>query len=257
MLQSDAFSEGQSLSSNFVTEIPLPEDDPRAMEIICHATHQKTTAIPRDADATTLLTVATHVDKYFLHDALGYALDTWINARLLSGDDTNDQLKTLSASILLRRKEVFKHITKSFVYNYEQSFVIVVANDSSPYMGKIACALEAERSSIRSNLMSELQLVLNSWTTCHCGEWERYARMVILEMRKRNFSVHSIHARSLSTCIDLLRSVITSGQPHRQKCRSVLCEHRNSHDSLDNAIIDAQRFRGLALDDYVSTYSGL
>lgn len=69
-LFSPHFKEGSSLSSEHPTEIPLPEDDPEAMTLLCNCLHFRTDQVPRDIEFPLLKCLAILCDKYDVAKAI-------------------------------------------------------------------------------------------------------------------------------------------------------------------------------------------
>jgi hypothetical protein len=65
MLQPDRFIEGRKLSENKAFTVPLPEDEPAAMKVLCDILHFRSDKVPmKDMTPTLLASIATIVDKY-------------------------------------------------------------------------------------------------------------------------------------------------------------------------------------------------
>ncbi|KAF2491816.1 hypothetical protein BU16DRAFT_443687, partial [Lophium mytilinum] len=58
------FSEGEGLTSKSPRLIPLPDDDPPAMTLLCHILHFRTSSIPMERDVAALAELAILCDKY-------------------------------------------------------------------------------------------------------------------------------------------------------------------------------------------------
>lgn len=73
------FREGRSLATSSKVEIPLPEDDPQAMELVCLVVHMRSDLVPTELDQKTLLKVTGHCDKYALLDATRPTVQQWLD----------------------------------------------------------------------------------------------------------------------------------------------------------------------------------
>jgi hypothetical protein len=74
------FKEGNVLAASSSVEIPTPDDDSAAMELISLVLHHKD--IPSEIDADSLCTVATCCDKYAVLIAMKPAINLWLDACL-------------------------------------------------------------------------------------------------------------------------------------------------------------------------------
>lgn len=67
---SPRFKEGSSLNSGCPSEVPLPEDDPEAMTLLCNCLHFRTDHIPRNVEFSLLKALALICDKYDVAKAI-------------------------------------------------------------------------------------------------------------------------------------------------------------------------------------------
>ena len=79
------WSEGQRLSKESPTEVPLLEDYADAMQTICCIVHHRNDLAPRYLTAKEVLQIAIEVDKYDLKIALKYASVEWLKPRVKRG----------------------------------------------------------------------------------------------------------------------------------------------------------------------------
>lgn len=75
------FKEGSDLSTSSKVEIPLPEDDPQAIEIVCLIIHLRIDLVPAKLTHNTLLKVTRHCDKYGLLDVTRPTVQQWLDLR--------------------------------------------------------------------------------------------------------------------------------------------------------------------------------
>lgn len=78
MLSDARFKEGAELITRGKVEIELPDDDPVAFSIMAQVIHGRNRSVTRNVTFTMLLNLAILVDKYQMHDALGYISEHWI-----------------------------------------------------------------------------------------------------------------------------------------------------------------------------------
>jgi hypothetical protein len=96
-------------------EIPLPDDDPEALTLICAVMQHKVKLIPPSLSATEYYQIARTADKYDCTSMLYFAVTD--RSSLFPGDrkDVSDLLKLLAAAYLLRNTKAFGMITKALV----------------------------------------------------------------------------------------------------------------------------------------------
>jgi hypothetical protein len=71
------WKEGRDLLQDESVEIPLPEDNAKALEYICAIIHHQNKMLPLTMTPLDVLEVAVVVDKYDLVDALRFASESW------------------------------------------------------------------------------------------------------------------------------------------------------------------------------------
>lgn len=75
---SPQFKEGKSLGSGNGCEIPLPEDDPEAMTLLCNCLHFRTDQIPTELEFPLLMALAILCDKYDCTKAISAWSALWL-----------------------------------------------------------------------------------------------------------------------------------------------------------------------------------
>lgn len=113
MLQG-SFKEGQQLSSQGHTELPLPDDNPAALLILMNLIHGHTRKVPRTVDLGMLTELAVLVDKYELLEATEMVVDHWFQG--LESDIplsfTDDLLPWMCLSWVFKKPEIFRKVTR-------------------------------------------------------------------------------------------------------------------------------------------------
>ncbi|KAK5951038.1 hypothetical protein OHC33_007791 [Knufia fluminis] len=144
------FGEGQNITASNPKDIPLPEDDPDMMKLVCHILHFQSSVVPGTICASDTYKLAKLVDKYFLHDAVRLALDRAFNieASMLSAD----RIQLLRAAILLQNDDYYKVVTKSMIMECNGPYSGLYNEDGEEFTVEdhsLASALEVERSRLR------------------------------------------------------------------------------------------------------------
>lgn len=117
------FREGQPQTNGGPREIPLPEDDPFSMEIICNVAHSR--SVPDTVSPSQLLAIAYTADKYDVVSILKFVSSRWISPpiRPIWGEfRIEDPLNMMIAAYLLRDSQSFGITSASIVINYNESF---------------------------------------------------------------------------------------------------------------------------------------
>lgn len=116
---SPKYAEGQALATNSTSpcEIKLEDDDAKCLEIILNAIHFRNSKTPSQIHSDDIVSFATLVDKYFLHEALQLAIDQWLDAS--PSDILHDFLQ---ASIILGHAESFRKTTLSMLLSHTTSY---------------------------------------------------------------------------------------------------------------------------------------
>lgn len=108
------FKEGRELADSLTVEIPLPDDDSKAMQSLCHILHKRYDvydAVPDEPTLEEIVCLASTADKYGCAEAVNRFADRWIwcvvhgageptASHAIHGDGIHGQLMT--AACLLR-----------------------------------------------------------------------------------------------------------------------------------------------------------
>lgn len=118
------FKEGRELAHSSTVEIPLPDDEPVPMVILCNIMHMRHDAVPRKLAADQIIRLAETCDKYACANAVKPSVEGWVSAVLQSagepvashstrGDGAHGQL--LTAVCLLRSEELVQCLATELV----------------------------------------------------------------------------------------------------------------------------------------------
>ena len=157
VMLSPAWQEGQVLLETKSLELPLEDDDPDAMEIICRVIHHSNEPETEHPTPEMVLQLAVVADKYNLTTALKFASTCWLDRETdpdaVGSLSLLDQGRLMAAAHLLDNKHMFSKHSLSLSLNYAESYRTLL-NDRL-----IAQALPAE--SIRRSHESLLHLYVN------------------------------------------------------------------------------------------------
>ncbi|KAF2811826.1 uncharacterized protein BDZ99DRAFT_360876, partial [Mytilinidion resinicola] len=76
------FAEGQDLSPSLPRVVPLPDDNKKAMELLCRILHFDTNAIPAELDMDSLVELTILCDKYDCATPFRFYGNVWVSALL-------------------------------------------------------------------------------------------------------------------------------------------------------------------------------
>ena len=114
MLQHSNFKEGEQLRSKGKVEVPLPDDDPTAFELLLNIIHGRVRQVPRQVTLETVASLGVLVDKYQMQEVVELHVELWMPAlrSKLPGRLTEDYLQWLSISWVFKLRAEFKILTR-------------------------------------------------------------------------------------------------------------------------------------------------
>lgn len=114
------WKEGRDLLQDGSVELPLPEDNAKAMEYICATLHHQNKMLPVTMTPLDVLEVAVVADKYDLVDALRFASESWLHARNAKADEL---MVLTAASYAFQNVQAFRDLTRTLILDYEGSYL--------------------------------------------------------------------------------------------------------------------------------------
>ncbi|KAK0108227.1 hypothetical protein ONS95_003046 [Cadophora gregata] len=118
MLRHEGFKEGHTLGAEGSVQVPLPDDDPRAMRILLDVVHGLNRRVPRKVSLKTLASIAVLADKYQMVEALESYSDTWINrlkpklpTEYIKAEDEKLIFRWMEIAWVFGKSEEFKAMT--------------------------------------------------------------------------------------------------------------------------------------------------
>lgn len=115
------FREGQMPTNGGPREIPLPEDDPFAMQLICNVLHSRSEQLPETVSSKRLLALAYVADKYDLASTLKHATSCWMSSAQ-NVPVIKELWELMTAAYILGIAEAFHKATAAIVLKHMGSF---------------------------------------------------------------------------------------------------------------------------------------
>ncbi|KAK8195000.1 uncharacterized protein BKA78DRAFT_366725 [Phyllosticta capitalensis] len=212
------FNEGRKLNCETPKEIPLPDDHPEAMHLLCSMLHHLHD--PHDTPSPQLLKeLATVVDKYF---CVTYTQDTtnkWLETTLDQSENwTFKQLvEFLQTSYLLRSESAFYKTSKKMVHKYSTNLVFDFDDEMEQMPWKtIGTAISAF---FRSTLLgfANLMLLVAIAEYKNLLEQELYDRVRIAVNhflnKYRSRSTGGSDCQSQKRCFSLVSAILENLRP--------------------------------------------
>ncbi|KAF5697377.1 hypothetical protein FGLOB1_12804 [Fusarium globosum] len=117
-------------------EIPLPEDNATAMEIICSVIHFQNDRIPQTLPASDVLAIAIAADKYDCMNALQFTSKAWLQELKAKPEDL---MLLAAAAYLFRDAKAFREITAALVLNHQGSYLALSGGNVGSVIPWEAC----------------------------------------------------------------------------------------------------------------------
>lgn len=241
------YSEGQNLGdiSSGLKEVPMPEDDADAMEIICSLIHFR--SVPEEIDASLMLQIAVAADKFDCGIVLQHASIVWADRTKSKGLVELAQL--MAASYLLDNSKAFSKVTLAMVFLHRDSYLALAEQDVGLDLSvllRICCmfpqllrptsylilmlgsGLLEER---RSLLRTEIEQMLFRGATvcgsdndkCSCAWSGRHSLAYMELLQERGLQPHDLHSMSLTQILDQIDKL---DDPEISDCNQQTCRYR-------------------------------
>ncbi|KAI4708106.1 uncharacterized protein J4E92_006292 [Alternaria infectoria] len=127
------FSEGQNLSPASPRTVPLPDDDPESITMICKIAHMQTSELPLKLAATVLSKIALLCNKYDCANVVRSWAIIWIGA-LLEDFEAADFEKMLLATHLLELPREFFRVSQRLVRDPTAILSVTKATDGHEFL---------------------------------------------------------------------------------------------------------------------------
>ena len=114
------FAEGQLSNPYLPKEIPMPDDDARAMITICNVIHHRNDILPDILEPTALADLALAADKYDCVLALRYAVNLWLDFKEPVTFASMGNL--LIAAYVFDNPNAFRRITHRLITGFSDSY---------------------------------------------------------------------------------------------------------------------------------------
>jgi hypothetical protein len=245
------FSEGQNLSPNSPRIVPLPDDDPESIIIICKICHIQTSNLPVKLTATAFSKLALVCNKYDCVDLVRAWAMIWV-AALLDSPSAPGFEKMILATHLLDLPNEFSKVSQSLIRDQSAILSISKAMDGHDILpcNVYECILMAQVLTQR-----EITRVMGSIVTGHeqCGASKQAIGVFLLVLKQKDLL--SLSHYPVLTVKHKLKSVHEVNFPvnsnpcpsHKKTCT---CKHASCMKS--NLIAELDRIydsvTGLCLD---------
>lgn len=120
---SEKYAEGQDLSATNPKEVPLPDDDPDTILLLCQLLHLRQDALPEMLPVDQLLTLATTTDKYQFAGSICMVGENWLQKQETPIMPESQVWKMINIAYLFGLKKQFCHLTHLFLYSFPSSYL--------------------------------------------------------------------------------------------------------------------------------------
>ncbi|KAK3648013.1 hypothetical protein LTR56_007713 [Elasticomyces elasticus] len=127
------FREGNTLATSATVEIPLPEDKPGDMQILCSILHMRHDQAVSVLSAKTILSFAMLCDKYNCARAVQPSVELWVRNNLAAAT-VHDLANYLKAVSLLGYQNSARRVGANLIKEAAGSIVSLVAPDNPRLM---------------------------------------------------------------------------------------------------------------------------
>jgi hypothetical protein len=117
------FAEGQNLSSSDPKEVPMPDDDARAVETICNIIHLRNDAVPLSLAPEEVLEIAVTADKLDCASAVKLASILWLQTSGTEVQVVSELAHLMGAAYILDNGDAFGKITLAMMMRHKESYL--------------------------------------------------------------------------------------------------------------------------------------
>lgn len=264
------FADGKNLSYDNPKEIALTDDDPEAIQAICQVLHLKNHSVVKNLESRTILKIAQTSDKYFLREAISFAMAKWLSAKSMKSFEDCGRL--LAAAALSDQLEAITHLTATLVLELTDSYITLIEVQPSPKIFQALCKLFQTLDIVaniyidildqkRTNLRREFDQAVHdaikqdeSLLNCDC--LLNYKRELTKFINTKRLQPRDRAVKSLKKCVkDLLGFRLGCGtESHMPSCgRRNTCEAPNKiWEALRLCLESISSFQGLNLDNEIN-----
>lgn len=125
------FKEGRQLTQLDEVEIPLPDDNAEALEIILTTIHGHNDKVPTTLSPQLLLQIAITVDKYDCHNSLAFVIRVWQESAYSAIKPSNGKgmWALAMAALVLKLQPTFAKVTSTLTFAFNGPFLDLVGKD--------------------------------------------------------------------------------------------------------------------------------
>lgn len=117
------FAEGQNLSSSAPKDVPMPDDDAKAVDIICSIIHLRNDVVPLSLDPKEVFAVAVTAEKFDCANAVKLASMFWLKMSVVEVHAVEDLAYLMGAAYILDNGDAFAEITLAMMMRHKESYL--------------------------------------------------------------------------------------------------------------------------------------
>jgi hypothetical protein len=117
------FAEGHNLSSSDPKEVPMLDDDARAVETICNIIHLRNDAVPLSPAPKEVFEIAVAADKFDCASAVKLASNFWLKASGTEVQVVSELAYLMGAAYILDNGDAFGDITLAMMMRHKESYL--------------------------------------------------------------------------------------------------------------------------------------
>lgn len=182
-----SFKEGIAKTAEGKVTIPLPDDDPEAMIIVCRALHHMNHLVPEQLTSTSLEKIAVLCNKYDCMRALAAHGNVWVRNGLERLPSRSSLDRLLYAAYVLDMPAAFAKVAWDLVLGCAGRIVDLGVEIPALFPAQILEKLEHLREELQQKLTDALELPLaDILTYSPCPGIARLAGLYIAKLKNAN-----------------------------------------------------------------------
>ncbi|EAA28995.1 hypothetical protein NCU05920 [Neurospora crassa OR74A] len=227
--------ESQGISAKNPKEIQLPEDEPKAMEVVCLALHFRNNLMNphwlEEQGGQRMLDVAILIDKYDLKASMQLITDTWFRQSM--GCIMEESIYRMAAAWILEEEEFFAQYSWIFMITYPGPYAKLLSQELlrerlPPQTFQPICSILSIIDEFIP-LAEEQKIFVKSWCTSihkmHYEIWDAHLHKYVVKSGPTICSrLPEWMERETSLCLRCLREDESRGD-YTYSSNNLLCGH--------------------------------